>query len=394
MRRKKLPDVEPVRLKSLFGMEPGKWLSIMYLIILVLVIFVTGILPDLISSSKRVSFTSAAYNAAVYCDGNYIGGTPFTVKVPSGHHNITYSVNGCEIDSFEIKVKKAVFYSWLFPRKMKVESKAILTEEAYKALVTEFLSDVASYSAITDFTRENPYPELFTGFTHCCITSDFDMTKPLKAALCFVTSQEMKKDAEKAFELAGLSFDFDGFDFSGKRQEPDIIGMSEPDTMTFKGLTVKEGIVSERLFSLFVSENPQWNRKNADSLTEQGLTDSYYLADVNLSNYLASSKPVVNVSWHAAQAFCEWMSKESGKNVKLPSEKEWLSHFSQTENNVSQFTSTLYVPHPELFSGVEEYLENCGADCEVVVKGTTRNKTGVLPKNLCSDFTGFPIIWN
>jgi formylglycine-generating enzyme required for sulfatase activity len=33
--------------------------------------------------------------------------------------------------------------------------------------------------------------------------------------------------------------------------------------------------------------------------------------------------PVVNVSWHDAVAFCEWLSEESGEVIRLPSEAEW-----------------------------------------------------------------------
>ncbi len=35
------------------------------------------------------------------------------------------------------------------------------------------------------------------------------------------------------------------------------------------------------------------------------------------------SHPVVEVSWHDARAYCQWLSKVSGQNVSLPSEAEW-----------------------------------------------------------------------
>jgi sulfatase modifying factor 1 len=34
-------------------------------------------------------------------------------------------------------------------------------------------------------------------------------------------------------------------------------------------------------------------------------------------------RPVTNVSWHDATAFCEWISKETGKKYQLPSEAQW-----------------------------------------------------------------------
>ena len=33
--------------------------------------------------------------------------------------------------------------------------------------------------------------------------------------------------------------------------------------------------------------------------------------------------PVVNVSWHAAMAYCKWLGKRLGKNVTLPTEAQW-----------------------------------------------------------------------
>ncbi|MDX1593324.1 MAG: SUMF1/EgtB/PvdO family nonheme iron enzyme, partial [Gammaproteobacteria bacterium] len=35
------------------------------------------------------------------------------------------------------------------------------------------------------------------------------------------------------------------------------------------------------------------------------------------------SQPVVNVSWHDAVAYTEWLSEETGENYRLPTEAEW-----------------------------------------------------------------------
>jgi len=34
-------------------------------------------------------------------------------------------------------------------------------------------------------------------------------------------------------------------------------------------------------------------------------------------------RPVINVNWEDAKAFCEWMSDETGEKIRLPTEAEW-----------------------------------------------------------------------
>ena len=34
-------------------------------------------------------------------------------------------------------------------------------------------------------------------------------------------------------------------------------------------------------------------------------------------------RPVINVSWHDAVAYCEWMTIQTGKTYRLPTEAEW-----------------------------------------------------------------------
>ena len=34
-------------------------------------------------------------------------------------------------------------------------------------------------------------------------------------------------------------------------------------------------------------------------------------------------RPVINVSWHDATAYCEWLSEQTGKRYRLPTEAEW-----------------------------------------------------------------------
>ena len=44
--------------------------------------------------------------------------------------------------------------------------------------------------------------------------------------------------------------------------------------------------------------------------------------------------PVVNINWHDAIAFCEWLSRESGRTVTLPSEAEWEKAARGTDGRI------------------------------------------------------------
>jgi formylglycine-generating enzyme required for sulfatase activity len=44
--------------------------------------------------------------------------------------------------------------------------------------------------------------------------------------------------------------------------------------------------------------------------------------------------PVWNVSWHDAVAFCEWLSQECGRQVRLPSEAEWEKAARGTDGHI------------------------------------------------------------
>ncbi len=41
------------------------------------------------------------------------------------------------------------------------------------------------------------------------------------------------------------------------------------------------------------------------------------------SSWGKSRRPVINVNWYDAQAYCEWLSRKTGKKYRLPSEAEW-----------------------------------------------------------------------
>ncbi|OQX31236.1 MAG: hypothetical protein B0D96_13015 [Candidatus Sedimenticola endophacoides] len=65
-------------------------------------------------------------------------------------------------------------------------------------------------------------------------------------------------------------------------------------------------------------------------------------------------RPVINVSWHDAQAYVEWLSRVTGKRYRLPTEAEW-------EYAAAAGTESLYWWGYEL-AGNRANCFNCGSD--------------------------------
>ena len=63
----------------------------------------------------------------------------------------------------------------------------------------------------------------------------------------------------------------------------------------------------------------------------------------------ADDLPVVRVNWYEAAAFCEWLTLESGRNFRLPTEAEW-------EFACRAGSRTPFAPGDEILPGQANYL--------------------------------------
>lgn len=418
MKKNDLPKVEPVKLKPLFGLKPGVWLTIVYLSAIILILFVVGIVPDLVDPSKRVSFTSSYSPQAVYIDGNYAGGTPFTTKVKSGTHSVEYYTDKVLTDSFEIKVSNPVFFNWLFPRKMTVTSNAKMPKDAFIALTSAFLNDVATYSAILDYDNVTRYKDVFSTYVKAIsedgtYKQDRLFEKALNTGLLFITTEEMKQDAQnatgKAVETVTPESPVYNIPSIEKVQDGYLIN---------KSFVMARKTVTESEFNSFIKENPKWAKSNIDELVKEGLVDEYYLSDFKGS----SIEPVRNISYFAAKAYCKWLSESSGKSYDLPTEEQWTlsclvadSNYQTTLVSASnsdkpvamlgglwELTDTYYIPGDlNSTSEAQTLLKEFNVISDVIVKGgsyinkaneVTAYSCGTSPMNLCSDYMGFRVV--
>ena len=103
--------------------------------------------------------------------------------------------------------------------------------------------------------------------------------------------------------------------------------------------------VTNGQFLDFVREHPEWRRSRIKPL----FADQHYLArwrsDLKLPDAEAASEPVTNVSWFAAEAYCE------ARGLRLPTTEQWeyaLADQGRKQNEIAQQSLDWFsAPNPE-----------------------------------------------
>lgn len=175
----------------------------------------------------------------------------------------------------------------------------------------------------------------------------------------------------------------------------------------------------------FIAENPAWSRSNTEKLQAEGLVDFGYM---DWAEQGTMNSPATGISWYAAQAYCEWLSRKApaGYSVSLPSESQWemaalsskpdlkqailrapsrsgptavntsteapffIKHLA---GNVWEWCSTPFFPYPAFSRSITQW-----SGTEKVVKGGswandpasfTLKSRGGLAATTCNPFLGF-----
>jgi formylglycine-generating enzyme required for sulfatase activity len=88
--------------------------------------------------------------------------------------------------------------------------------------------------------------------------------------------------------------------------------------------------VTNAFFLRFLAENADWSPANTSSLIAKGLVTDGYLAGWSNGRPPIGNEdlPVTGVSWYAAKAFCDWLTRRAaaalpGYVARLPLESEW-----------------------------------------------------------------------
>ena len=80
----------------------------------------------------------------------------------------------------------------------------------------------------------------------------------------------------------------------------------------------------EKPFLMGATEVTMAQFQQFDPSFENGVYDKHYKDQVNRGYFMNESNfPAIRVTWEQANAYCAWLSKKIGKNVRLPTEAQW-----------------------------------------------------------------------
>ncbi len=465
--KKQLPEVEPVVLKEYFGMRPGKLILIALIILVLLASFLLFFLPGIIKGGRYVSFTSSLSQIGVEVDGKYLGSTEGSQYfLTSGEHQVQYLKDGYVIKEETITIDHPVFFTLFVKRHQNIEVSVEGNQQIFDRAYATALSEIVAFSAVTDYDEYYNYKPIYTYLAKDAIALGIeDISEEIKVLSAFLTSGEMLEDIKAAASLLkenGIRFESDEYNTaisaaeeilsSSNRQvvaeeNNSIIAnrsgswytyptyeftIGEDTEFNYPGIntlplkvevpafTIAKDMVSEYEYALFVEANPIWAKSNKDNLVKEGLVDEHYLDGISLTTATKSTRPIRNISYYAAIAYCEYLSSVDGVSYRLPTEAEfeimaksaedkaYASSLTVVDNDTTspvsvmgglwEFTSSHYVP----LSRVVDYdkLSNL-EEADIIVKGgsyvndsdtITAASVGVMRKDMTSEFAGIRLI--
>ncbi|MGH0052920.1 MAG: formylglycine-generating enzyme family protein, partial [Sphaerochaetaceae bacterium] len=332
-----------------------------------------------------------------------MGATDYPYFIESGEHEVQLHKAGISYASYMLEVDHPVFLTWLFHRKQETLRPPVVLDTEEKEAINRFnLQEIADASAILDYDAVTRSQPLFANLLQDLQALDFDSdttTRSIEIALRFISNetmldeakdaltkfdvptttvmseilttaeQVMRKEANTVLGVAGQVPELSIAQRSLSYGDIDLTGFAYPATSFVMGTETlaqysdvnEAGVsvhvpsfvlganeISQYQWALFLEENPYWDKENKDTLLNAGLVEESYLQGMTISSVFVTSKPVFNVSYYAAVAFCEWLSEKTGKKVFLPTEAMWS--LAALHQDSKQYATSLS-PSPDISKG-------------------------------------------
>lgn len=382
MKRKQEEKPKNVVLKPVFGMKPGLYLTILYSIIILVILFFLLLFPGISHYGSKVTISSTPSGAAVFCDDIYIGSDSFTAFISAGTHQFRFQKPGFKELSLTKSIGGQRFFSLFFPKKDVVTTKLEL--ESLETYLSWNLEQLYPWSFITEFNKHYFYPNFFTRIAEDLTAAPLSEEQADQVESFFIESAALigspeifedysagLKQLSSSYALSASSEILDRitsfYTDSNSLELPelpaapamesyhtdevydllDIRFVSLPGGLAVKGnrayrtgdsltefpetgktatIAVALREITEKDYARFIEENPFWAPENRKTLVSEVLVDSQYLKGIDLED--PTDLPIRNISWFAAEAYCSWLTGKldtsyGNLEVRLPTSLEW-----------------------------------------------------------------------
>ncbi|MFW6292403.1 MAG: formylglycine-generating enzyme family protein [Spirochaetota bacterium] len=152
------PEDEEVRLKPILGVEPHRYVPVLYGLVLVLILFVVLVLPGIRHHGSMVTIVTAPPVASLRVDGVRLGASPGTYFVASGSREIEVSRPGFGTYRETVEVPGRLFGSWLFPRRMRL--RIVLGGADPDRLVQAAIGEFSNWSLTGEASGQYQFPPI------------------------------------------------------------------------------------------------------------------------------------------------------------------------------------------------------------------------------------------
>jgi len=197
-----------VTLKSKFGMQPGVYLTILYGVLLVVLLFTVLILPGIMKHGARVTFESIPEGAGIYIDGKRSGAAPKTVFIDSGIHTIKLKKPYFDTVEVKTKIPGRFFASLFFPKKVTITRSLQIKLDKADTLVRDTVEKMYEWALAETPTSIKHVPPLLAEavndlYNGGISTADANRLseKLLENTIGFISSTNILKDYVNAWNL-------------------------------------------------------------------------------------------------------------------------------------------------------------------------------------------------
>ncbi len=204
--KKPLPDFSDVyvKLKPLLGIQPGVYLTILYSIVLLVIIFMVLFFPGLKAYGTYMHFHSVPDRASVWVDGEYKGSTPCVAFIRKGTHQIELRKTYFKTVSMQ-KIVRGRLVGTLFAP-LREQFRASIEIQDLNGYLEWIFKEWADWGMLNRFATNYPLPKLLSEASLIAWTSPAEkrrmiqdlLTTLLSRAAYFVDSPEEMKELIRA----------------------------------------------------------------------------------------------------------------------------------------------------------------------------------------------------